>query len=235
MQYLGVFRPLGGFYIPIIFVTNSNSLLEIINRSGFELLIDMPTGGSVVQEARSKAIYRMQGIQGQQVVTIQAQQAHDINYGWNATFSPSYDKFFVNIWQEGETEWYPPTSITEPEIHGGVSNATASVNGGTSGTILTIPAASPTPPLTNGYLQLTKFQVSVTASAAFENHEFQLTGAGTTLEYTVASKVNDTFWQQEVWDPPLTSDANTALVFKLVVPFTSAILRLNAFWYEVFS
>lgn len=117
MQYLGVFRPLGGFSIPIVFVTNSNSLLEIINRSGFELLIDMPTGGAVIQEARSKAIYRMQGIQGQQVITIQAQMAHDYVFGWNGSFSPAYDRFFVNIWQQGEIDWYPPTRATCGELH----------------------------------------------------------------------------------------------------------------------
>lgn len=238
MDFIGVFRPLGGFYIPITFTTNRGGLLEIINRGSFDLLVNIPTGGQVIQEARSKCIWRLQDLQGQQVVTIQAQMTHDEIYGWNGTFSPFYDRFYVNVYQAGEIDWYPPVSLTIPQIDGGVQSKTVAANGGTSGAILTIPAAVPGPPLTNGYLQLCGFDVEVTASGTFENHQMQVSGVGgptSTLEYTIASLVGDTWAFAPRWDPPLTGRANTAIVFTLVVPFTSAITRLNAYWYEVFQ
>lgn len=124
---------------------SQNGLIEVINLSHFALNLNLQAKGQVVQEPRSKVIYKgVAAITGTQMIDISIPLLYTSANGVGNTLynvglaknNPS-SVVFVNSYEEGEIEWYPPVSLGTSVLQS-ISNFMSS-GATTSAITLTLP------------------------------------------------------------------------------------------------
>jgi len=93
-----------------------NGLIEFINLSSFDLQVDLPMG-SITIEQRSKSIWRLpEAYQGQVPLTVTPVLVYVLQPITGAQFFANpvagiASVLWINTYEEGEIEWYPPASL----------------------------------------------------------------------------------------------------------------------------
>ncbi len=106
-----------GIQVPISALVGTKGMIEILNMSSCLLNVSFQNQGAITVPAQSQGIWRLIADQmGTQTVIITASQFYQnqafLN-GGNAPFGTFIPQIWVNVYQEDETEWYPPFVYTQ--------------------------------------------------------------------------------------------------------------------------
>lgn len=98
-----------GYTLSVPVLVGTNGLVEFLNYSSYILMVSFQSMGQVFLQAKSKAIFRsVKNVQGQQTLTVTA-VATTVEPSW-------YQLLFVNVYEDGEAQEYPSTSLDNAPV-----------------------------------------------------------------------------------------------------------------------
>jgi hypothetical protein len=237
MKFEGSFSPRAGLADSITVTTGAGGMFECINPSSYNLVIFIPTLGNTLQLARTQAIYPLINAElGSQTINIQARNLAPLQVG-ELGIAPNFSNaVYFNSYQRGERELYAPFTLSDFVLPASYSNVFSATGTGAAGLTLTIPAASPTAPLTHGYNVITSFDVSA-SSASIGHVTMTVTGLiSETANYLIEDNPTEAFVLNKEFPAPGVIGADlTPVVFTIPGGLASGVLTINVYFYQVFN
>ena len=231
-----------GVYVPLKPITPTvllrAGLLEIINKTPYDIAINLAPGGTLVQEANSKCIYRLvQSGQGL-TITLQPSNTTSNNGLTNILVTPPNNVIIINNYEPGEIDWYPPVSLN-PEIPA-LQQQFGFLNYQCQGKIdlnsgsFTVPASG-----TSYQTFLLGFDLTVGFASAVAGHQLNIVGiisnyfqgaGNNALQYQIVASTNVGYVLNERFPVPLLINGTTGATFSFSSPFTGIGTALNVYW-----
>lgn len=217
-----------------------NGFVEILNYTGFLFQVGIGTFGTCWHDAYGRAIYPIQNAMGPQTISIGIAVSPDIDSCFGqpnllfqeaSGFGDIIGRYYINVYQEGEAQWYPPYSMTNPvpQMLSGYATKTA-VGASLS---LSLPIQAPVGGLGRCYLTGFDFTCGInttptSATLTLTNVIAQESGSSS-LAWRFTTGANGLPLQQVRFPAPIPNDPGNQPTYSIGSLGATAIL--NAYYY----
>lgn len=230
------------------------SYLEILNYGPAMLQVNFQSGGTLWHGGRKQAIYKLvDQNQGAQTITITIPMLFSyvdafiapnvplqiLNFTEPSHLSPANAPFFVNIYQDGEIDWYPPFELSS--LINKVTNFTTHAPAAgpytllvpttaTAFTLTRVPAAFQNTYLTGFDITIDAASASTTGTMTITNLQTQDDGSNQ-LAYRLRSMtVPDAQLYSIRFPDPISNQSNSQITFNMP-SLGDAQIALNVFYF----
>ena len=229
---------------PVPLQVGRNGLVEVINLTAFDIFVSLPVLGTIFQESRSKVVYRAsEATQGAQLLSVQRTASGTFANIPNRVVRVPYVGqngeigflgIYVNVYEEGEIEWYPPVALSPPASQTCFYESTFS----TTNLSFSLPTTASFfgAPANEAYCNLLGFDFSGNAPSANISTALAITnlnnqpGGSTQLLYKVAANTGQQVPHYEVrFSTPIPNFSGQAITFS-VSGATGVDMVLNAYY-----
>jgi hypothetical protein len=230
--------------IPVL--VGKNGFIEVINLTGFLLRVGFQSMGTILQEGRSKVIYKIvQDIQGTQMVTLIAPPKafpalvpggtgfFSIPLSNQAATGPNPPGVYLNSYEEGEIEWYPPVALGAADTQGSYFMQASAVSVALSMLLPNTSTVYGVAPA-DGICYLLGFDLSSGTPAAGNTQDltisnlFQQPDGSSSLLYRYAFQTTAGIIDRVRFPTPIPNNFGTQITFAM--PSASTTVRVNAYY-----